>query len=175
MQSVPPSFWESHLQDAPDAIIRSWQKDDTGKKLVPALVQAVVVYKDQRWATALMKNSQVFYIDIIPLLPVNEQDFYSIKFIEQFAENIIEHAIKREDGWSVGLTMAIFKHTAKSVYQYNRSFYSRYIHCIPVEVVEELEKCAPAEEHLNTTWSNTCEYIKALINLKKQTILSFND
>jgi hypothetical protein len=175
MQSVPPSFWETHLQSTPEAIIKSWQKEDTGKKLIPALVQAVVVYKDQRWATAFMQNSQVFYIDIIPLLPVNEQDFYSLKFIDQFAENIIEHAIKRDEGWSVGLTTAIFKHTAKSVYQYNRSFYSRYIHCIPVDVVTELEKCAPAEEHLKATWSNTCEYITTLINLKKQTILSFND
>lgn len=175
MQSVPPSFWETHLQTTPDVIIRSWQKDDTGKKLLPAIVQAVVVYKDQRWATALMKNSQVFYIDIIPLLPVNEQDFYSIKFIDQFADNIIEHAIKREDGWSVGLATAIFKHTAKSVYQYNRSFYSRYIHCIPIDIVTELAKCAPAEEHVKAAWSNTSEYITALINLKKQTILSFND
>jgi hypothetical protein len=175
MQSVPPSFWETHLQTAPDAIIRSWQKDDTGKKLIPALVQAVVVYKDQRWATAFMQNSQVFYIDIIPLLPVTEQDFYSLKFIDQFADNIIEHAIKREDAWSVGLAMAIFKHTAKSVYQYNRSFYSRYIHCIPVDIVTELENCTPGEDHLKTTWANTCAYITTLINLKKQTILSFND
>lgn len=175
MQSVPPSFWETHLQSAPDAIIRSWQKDDTGKKLIPALVQAVVVYKDLRWATAFMQNSQVFYIDIIPLLPVTEQDFYSLKFIDQFADNIIEHAIKREDAWSVGLTTAIFKHTAKSVYQYNRSFYSRYIHCIPVDIVTELEHCTPAEDHLKSTWANTCEYITTLINLKKQTILSFND
>ena len=175
MQSVPPSFWETHVQSTPEAIIRSWQKDDTGKKLIPALVQAVVVYRDQRWATALMQNSQVFYIDIIPLLPVAEQDFYSLKFMDQFADNIIEHAIKREDAWSVGLTTAIFKHTAKSVYQYNRSFYSRYIHCIPVDIVTELENCTPAEDHLKTTWANTCGYITRLINLKKQTILSFND
>lgn len=175
MQAAPPSFWETHLQNTPDAIIQLWQKDETAKKLLPSLVQAVVAFKDQRWATAFMKNSAVFYIDIIPLLPVNEQEFYSIKFMDQFAENIIEHAIKREDAWSVGLTMAIFKYTAKNIYQYNRSFYSRYIHCIPVDIITELEYCAPGEEHLKTTWSNTSEYITTLINLKKQTILSFND
>ena len=122
-----------------------------------------------------MQNSHVFYIDIIPLLPVKEQEHYSIKFIAQFADNIIEHAIKREDTWSIDLTRAIFIHTAKSIYQYNRSFYSRYIHCIPVGIVTELDKCAPAEDHLKATWNNTSEYITKLINLKKQTIQSFND
>jgi hypothetical protein len=175
MQAVPPSFWETHLQSAPDAIIKTWQKDDTGKKLLPAIVQAIVAFKDQRWATAFMQNSHVFYIDIIPLLPVKEQETHSIKFISQFAENIIEHAIKREDTWSVDLTRAIFIHTAKSVYQYNRSFYSRYIHCIPVGIISELPKCAPGEDHLRATWNNTSEYIITLLNLKKQTIQSFND
>jgi hypothetical protein len=175
MQAVPPSFWETHLQSTPDAIIKSWQKDSTGKKLLPAIVQAVVAFKDQRWATAFMQNSHVFYIDIIPLLPVKEQEFYSIKFIGQFAENVIEHAIKREDTWSIDLTRAIFIHTARSVYQYNRSFYSRYIHCIPVGIIPELAKCAPGEEHLRSTWNNTSEYITTLVNLKKQTIQSFND
>jgi hypothetical protein len=174
VQAVPPPFWETRLDSEPDIIIRSMQKDPIGKKLMPALVQAVVAFKDQRWATALMQNSQVFYIDIIPLLPVKEQEFYSIRFMDQFSENIIEHAIKREDTWSVDLTRAIFIKTAKSVYQYNRSFYSRYIHCIPVEIVPELEKCAPGEDYLRTTWSNTSEYITTLINLKKQTIQSFN-
>ncbi|WP_205511646.1 DUF5691 domain-containing protein [Longitalea arenae] len=175
MQSVPPLFWENRLNSTPDLIIRTMQKDATNKKFLPALVQAVVAFKDQRWATAFMQNSQVFYIDIIPLLPVKEQEFYSIKFIDQFAENIIEHAIKREDTWSIDLTRAIFIHTARSVYQYNRSFYSRYIHCIPVGIVTELEKCAPPEEYLATTWRNTGEYITRLLELKKQTIQSFND
>lgn len=175
MQAVPPTFWENRLNSEPDIIIRSMQKDPIGKKLMPAIVQAVVAFKDQSWATALMQNSQVFYIDIIPLLPVKEQEFYSIKFMDQFSENIIEHAIRRDDTWSVDLTRAIFIKTAKSVYQYNRSFYSRYIHCIPVEIVTELEKCAPGEDYLKNTWYNTSEYITTLINLKKQTIQSFND
>ncbi|WP_207514671.1 DUF5691 domain-containing protein [Longitalea luteola] len=175
MQSVPPAFWENRLNSTPDVIIRSMQKDATNKKFLPAMVQAVVAFKDQRWATAFMQNSQVFYIDIIPLLPVKEQEFYSIKFIDQFAENIIEHAIKREDTWSVDLTRAIFIHTAKSVYQYNRSFYSRYIHCIPVGIVGELEKCAPPEDYARATWGNTSDYITRLLELKKQTIQSFND
>jgi hypothetical protein len=122
-----------------------------------------------------MQNSQVFYIDIIPLLPVKEQEFYSIRFMDQFSENIIEHAIRRDDTWSIDLTRAIFIKTAKSVYQYNRSFYSRYIHCIPIGIVTELEKCAPEEDYLKNTWYNTSEYITTLINLKKQTIQSFND
>jgi hypothetical protein len=175
VQAVPPSFWETRLNSEPDVIIRSMQKDATGKKLLPALVQAVVAFKDQRWATAFMQNSQVFYIDIIPLLPVKEQEFYSIRFMDQFSENIIEHAIKREDTWGIDLTRAIFIKTAKSIYQYNRSFYSRYIHCIPIGIVTELEKCAPGEDYLRSTWANTSEYIATLLNLKKQTIQSFNE
>lgn len=174
-QSVPPTFWEAHLQNTPGALIKSWQKDNTGKKIIRALINSIVTFKDNRWALAFMENSDVFFIDLIPLLPVAQQEFYSLKFIDQFADNIIDYAVQREDEWSVELTKAIFKYTAKNAYQFNKPFYSKNIHCIPVGMATELEKCGPPEAHMRSYWSSTSEHIAKLINLKIQTINSFNE
>jgi hypothetical protein len=174
IQSVPPSFWEKQLDSNPEAIIDLFQKDITGKKMIPALVLAITRFNDTRWSLYFMKQSEVFYIDIIPLLQAGQQEAYSIKFFDTYPDNIIQYATQRETEWSIDLTKNIFKHTAKNVYQYNRSFYNQYIHLIPGPAVAELERCTPAEEHLRNTWSNTSDYIIKLITLKIQTIKAFN-
>lgn len=174
-QAVPPAFWETQLQQTPAQIIQSWQKDAAGKKLLPALVNAIVTHNSRTWAMAFMQNSEVFYIDIIPLLPVEQQELYSIKFIEQFAGHIIEFAINRNDEWSLALARAILRQTAKNTYHYNKSWFNKYIHCVPAAVVPELESYAPAEEHLKNQWKNNSEYIARLLQLKTQTIKSFNE
>jgi hypothetical protein len=175
VQSTPPVFWETHLQLSPADIIQLWQKEATGKKLLPALVNAVTNFKCTNWAIAFMQNSNVFYIDIIPLLPSPQQELYSIKFMDQFAGSIIEYAVNFNNEWSVELTRAIFKHAAKEVYQYNKAFFNRNIHLIPAAIVPHLDQLAPPEEHLKSQWRNTSEYISRLLHLKTQTIQSFNE
>lgn len=174
MQSVPPSFWETQLNSDPETIIDLFQKDTMGKKMLPALVLAITRFQDAKWGLHLMQHSDVFYIDIIPLLQVSQQEAYSNKFFDKYPDNIIYYATQRETEWSVELTKNIFKYTAKNPYQYNRSFYNQHIHLIPGPVVAELEKCTPADEHLRNTWSNTSDYIIKLITLKIQTLKAFN-
>jgi hypothetical protein len=174
-RSVPPSFWESMFESAPDKIIETLQKDKTGKKLLPAIVLSAVTFQDHRWAIAFMQHSDVFYLEIIPLLPVKQQEFYSIKFIGQHAESIINYAVQREDEWSHDLTKAILKHTAKNTYQYNRSFYDQHVHLLPVPIAGELEKFTPSEPYLMTLWSNVSEHIIKLLTLKLQTLKAFNE
>lgn len=174
IQSVPPSFWEGQLDSDPKTIIELFQKDTTGKKMIPALVTAITRFNDTRWALYLMQHSEVFYIDIIPLLQSQQQEAYSNKFIDNYPDNIIQYATQRETEWSIELAKNIFKHTAKNPYKYNRAFYNQYIHLLPGPVVAELEKCTPAEEHLRNTWSTTSDYIIKLITLKIQTLKAFN-
>jgi hypothetical protein len=175
VKAVPPSFWEEQLSAAPDNIIETLQKDKTGKKFLPAIVHSLVSFNDHRWAIAFMQHSEVFYLDIIPLLPVRQQEHYSLKFMDRDADSIIEYATKREEEWSHELTRVIFKHTAKNIYQYNRSFYDKHNHLIPATIAGELEKCTPSEEYLRNMWSNMSEHILKLMTLKLQTLKAFNE
>ncbi|MFN8253097.1 MAG: DUF5691 domain-containing protein [Ferruginibacter sp.] len=174
MRSVPLSFWEAHLQLKPEEIIQVFQKDATGKKMIPSLVTAITKFRDTRWAVVMMQYSEVFYIDIIPLLPLELQDLYSSKFFGQFPDQIITYATNRETEWNTELALLILGHTAKNSYQYNRSFYNQHIHLLPGKAALSLEKLSPAEDYLKSTWSNTSDYILKLLSLKAQTIQSFN-
>lgn len=174
VQAVPPSFWETHLQLKPDEIIQLFQKEATGKKMIPSLVMAITQFRDHNWALAMMQYSEVFYIDLIPLLPAQQQDYYSDKFFDQFPDRIIQFAVARDEEWKVELAVKIFSHTAKNPYQYNRSFYSQHIRLLPGKIALFLEKCTPEDGYLKSTWSNTSDHILKLLSLKAQTIQSFN-
>ncbi|MGB8193788.1 MAG: DUF5691 domain-containing protein [Chitinophagaceae bacterium] len=175
IQSVPPRFWEAHLQSEPEGIIGMFQKDKNIKKFLLGLIIALVNFKDTRWAIAFMQHSEVFYIDILPLLPVQQQEFYSKKFIEQNPNDVIDRQLMRNDEWSTELTKLIFIHTAKNIYQYNRSFYNNHVLRFPAAIASQLEQCAPPEEHLRNSWSNMSEHIAKLISLKTQTGKAFNE
>ncbi len=175
MQFVPLSFYEKQWELKPEEIINLFQKDPVGKKLLPALVSAVLNYTDEQWAIFLMQYSSIFYIDLIPLLPAKQQEYYSIKFFNESPDSIIQYVQKIETEWSVDLTKLIFRHTAKNPYQYNRSFYSQTIHLVPAGIVTELEKCTPAEDQFRVTWANTSEHIFKLLSLKLQTLKAFNE
>ncbi|HYE55961.1 MAG TPA: DUF5691 domain-containing protein [Chitinophagaceae bacterium] len=172
---TPPATWEIILNADPGKVIEILQKDKTGKKLLPAIIHSLTNFNEQRWAIAFMQHSETFYLDIIPLLPLQQQEFYSRKFIEQHADTVIYYATKREDEWSHEFAKSIFKVTAANVYQYNRSFYSQHIQRIPLSIAGELEKCTPREEHLRSSWSNMSEHIIKLLALKQQTTKAFNE
>lgn len=173
MQSVPPSFWVQQWDNTPEQIIQLFQKDATGKKMMPALVVAVKKFTDVNWAIALMQYSEVFYIDIIPMLPLQQQEYYSNRFFDEYPDSIIQYAIQRDTEWGLDLAKNIFRHTAKNMYQYNRSFYNQYIHLIPGKIALELERLTPKEEYMQATWSNTSEYILKLLHLKAQITQSY--
>lgn len=175
IQGVAPAFWETHLSIPATDIIQQWQKDAIGKKLLPALVNAISNFKSEPWAIAMMQTSEVFYIDLIPLLPAKEQEFYSIKFMYEFGGAIIEYAARFNNEWSIDLTKAIFTQASKEVYSYNKAFYNNHIHLIPVAIAPLLEKFTPTEEHLKGYWRNNSEYLTRLLQLKQQTIQSFNE
>jgi len=159
---------------SPEQIIHLFQKETTGKKILPAIAHAAACLKDTKWAVALATHGAVFYADLVPLLPAQQQEAYSNKYFSENPDAIIQYATTMETAWSMDLTRNIFRHTAKNSYQYNKSFYNQNIHLIPSNVIEELSKLAPAEEYPRNTWINTSEYITKLIRMKTQTIKAFN-
>jgi hypothetical protein len=175
IRSVPPTFWQTHFSAGPQTVIDLFQKDNIGKKMMPALVIATSNFKDTDWAFSLAQHSEVFYLEILPLLPVQQQEHFSNKFFEQFPDSIIQFAVQRETEWSMELTKNIFRHIGKNPYNFTRSFLSQYIHLIPAPIIAELEKCTPPEEQLRTMWSNTSDYIIKLITLKVQTLKAFHE
>jgi hypothetical protein len=174
IRHVPPVFWEQQLGDSFQNIIGHFQKDETGKKLFPALVLAIKNFNDHQRAIYMMQYSEVFYIDIIPLLPLQQQDHYSNKFFDQHQDTIIGFASEMKTEWSIELTRNIFRHTAKSPYQYTKSFYNQHIHLAPAKIAAELGSFAPQEEYVKNMWNGISDYISKLINLKVNTIQAFN-
>jgi hypothetical protein len=173
IESVPANFWEQHFALEPEAIISYFQRDTCGEKMLPALVNAIRKFNDQRWALAFLKNTDAFYIDIIPLLPAAEQEYYCLKYFNEYPENIIQYAIKFASEWSSALSIEIFKYCAKKPYQYGRTFFNQHIQLIPIAVEKDMEKFAASDEYLRNSWLNTCEAITKLLRVKSQTIQSF--
>ncbi|MBX3254126.1 MAG: hypothetical protein KF862_08310 [Chitinophagaceae bacterium] len=173
-EHTPPAFWEIHLQVSKQQVIEYFQAHETGKKLIPALVNAIVRFKDVEWAKAFAQHSKVFYIDIIPLLPPAEQEAGCLQYMQQFPDSIVQYALRFSNEWTAALTKEIFNHTAKNTYQYNRSFYSSIIHLLPVQATTILHQVSPEQEYHKDHWNSMSAYITKLIQLKDQTIQYFN-
>jgi len=173
MQFNPPENYETHFNSSPEQVISYFQKEKATQKFLGAIVDSIITFKNNKWATAFMQHSDEFYSGIISVLTEDQQDRYSLNFFDKEPDNIIRLAKERESEWSVELTKEIFKHTAKQMYQYNRAFYNECINLTPATIVGELETCTPQEDHFKNAWSNMSEYIGKLISLKSQTIQAF--
>lgn len=174
LQKVPPNILESHLQLSPEDIIQLFQKEDASNKFVSALVSATVRFTDKQWAIALMQFSTAFYLDILPFIPTQQQEFYSKKFFKGHEQSIIHYATNRNTEWSLELTQLIITYTAAHHYNYYRNFYNQHIHLIPIQAIGILETCTPTEAYAKNSWNNTKEFIQKLLAIKQQTIQSFN-
>lgn len=173
IQYVPATFWEQQLCKTPQQIIELFEKDATGKKMIPALVLAILQFKQHQWAVFMMQYCSTFYIDLIPLLPAQQQEYYANRSFADHADNIIRYAVGFNREWSIELTKKIFTHAAKNPYHYTRSFFSEHIALIPSAIEKELGLMMPAEEYQRNSWNKTKEYIVKLINLKNQITTSF--
>ena len=173
---IPPDKWEKHFDSDPRTIIQLFKRDKDTEKLIPAIGMAAGRFKNITWGRILMEDVNTFYYDLALLLPRNEREQYLLRYFDHISEMAIKYLTEKDEGeWGLEITKAFLKHTAKGPHQYNRAFYSKHIHHMPVTVLPELEKCSPPEEHLKTYWNNTSEYIAKLIKLKIKTIQSFNE
>jgi hypothetical protein len=175
MNYIPPFYWEKYFETSPENIIQYFQKDKSTQKYLQAFVKAVIRYKDLSWAIAFMQHSEIFYIDLIPLLPNRQKEFYCLKYFDQFPDGIIEYAGLFENSWSTELSNAIFSHASKNPYQYNKSFFNKNIDRLPIHMNESIQYIKPAEEHLHNQWIKTSAHIQKLHTIQQQILKAFND
>jgi hypothetical protein len=173
---IPPEWWEQYFNADPRTIIQLFKKDEAAEKLVPAFGMAAGRFKNITWGRILMEDVNTFYYDLALLLPGDEREQYLLRYFDHITEMAVKYLTEKVEGeWGLEITKAFLTHTAKSPHQYNKAFYSKHIHHMPVTVLPELEKCAPSEEHLKTYWNNNIGHITKLIQLKIKTIKSFNE
>lgn len=156
IQWIPVEFFLAEWGLSIEALIQLFQEDPLGKKLFPSLILSVVHFSDKEKAKQLVQHSQVFYIDLIPLLPKEDQDHYAVKFFNESPDSIIVYSMQREHEWPLELTRLILQYAAKNPYKFPVHNFTRVIHLIPVTFVDE-----------------NFDSITRLLNLKKQTINVF--
>ena len=174
IRSVPPTFWESHLQLSQQAIIEQLENIPTYKLHAEALAVATANFNDRQWAAAFQQYSKTFYEAIVPLLTNEQLEKYSNKYFTGNESGFIHYSTEQHVEWSHAFALKILTHTAGLPNEYNKSFYANNINFIPVSVASDLLQCMPKEEYSKITWTNQMEYIKKQLLLKSQTIKSFS-
>lgn len=171
---IPPHFWESYLQETPAHIVDLFLKDAEAVRFLPAIGIAAARFENRVWAPFIIADERTYYHDLLPLLPAQELEKYLVKHFSQFPEDVIRFLTQQQnDEWGWEISKELFKYIAKNPYQYNRAFFNRHIHLIPVQIAGELENAVPKEEHLRSSWTGISEHIRQLLTLKVQTIKAF--
>ena len=175
MNFIPPVYWETHLAGIPENIIQLFQKDKQQRKYLPALAQAIVRFRDHRWALAFMQNADLFYLPVFPLLPEKQQEFYCLKYFDQYPDELIQYSSKMGISWGPEFSKRLFRYAAKNPYKYTRLFFNENIQLLPTDIQNALEGSGPPEEHLNAQWTKTSGHILKLHTLKQEIIKAFNE
>jgi hypothetical protein len=173
LKRVPPSVLVKHWQLSPPDIIQLLQKEEANQKWLDALVVAMVKFKDREWAMAFMQHAETFYLDILPFIPLEQQEYYSKKFFKGHERDIIAKALLWPVEWTTDLALLIMAHTANNHYQYYRAFYNQQAHLIPVQVANLLDSINPTDDYAKNSWPGTKEYIQKILLLKQQILQSF--
>ncbi|MCF6401895.1 DUF5691 domain-containing protein [Chitinophaga filiformis] len=168
MGSVPPSWWESLFNADKEEVFGLFEKDDLGKRFIPALILAAGRFKDAVWLRLLLEKSTAFYPDVIPLLPAAEQEAYALRLFSNYPQDVINYLSNRTDEWGLAITSEVLKWMARNPYQYTRNFFDKHVLQLPPVITDELEKLAPEEPAYQATWRNTSEHIRKLLSCKVQ-------
>ncbi|SFD01949.1 hypothetical protein SAMN05518672_10167 [Chitinophaga sp. CF118] len=169
---IPPDFWETHFNETPTVIYQLFSKHEN---LLPALGEAAGRFKNRTWAPLFTGNTGRHYLSLLQLLPAKVRDAYVVKHFDDMQEMVIPFITQDNmPEWSMPVAMAAIIYTASEPSQFTRSFYSKNIHLIPVQMAAELANCTPADPYKHYTWRSTSEYLLKLLRLKERIIQSFS-
>lgn len=176
MSYIPLDFYTTLWQKTPEEVVKLFNDDPLGKKLIPALVLSTVHFAEPKHAVPLMQFSSTFYLDLLPLLQPRQQEYYSNKFFATSPDAIIQYSTRRQTEWGLELTESIFRHVSKDSYRYNRTFFNKIVTLIPVGAAALLDKVQ--SDVISTggvgAWASISDAIRKLLQLKTQTIQAFN-
>jgi hypothetical protein len=173
MQAVPPGFWEQHFGQGPADVLSNFA--GRNEKYLPAFVKATVQFRDRRWALAYLEYRDIFYEELLALLPSEEAEAYCLRNFKQYADPITQQAKLWTREWSLPLAKEILAHTARQPFQYGVGFYQATIHLIPVAVTDLLESLAPADLQHQKLALHLFDQLESLLLLKQQIINAFKE
>jgi hypothetical protein len=178
MSFIPLDFYATLWQKTPEEVVKLFNDDPLGKKLIPALVLSTVHFAEPKYAVPLMQFSSTFYLDLLPMLQPQQQEYYSNKFFATSPDAIIQYSTRRQTEWGLELTESILSHASKDSYRYNRVFFNNVITLMPTGAASVLDKVQLQSSLLSTggvsNWASIGDLIRKLLQLKTQTILAFN-
>ncbi|KAA2241688.1 hypothetical protein F0L74_17590 [Chitinophaga agrisoli] len=176
VQAVPPHLWENHLQETPEKIITLFTEHSAGGRLYAALESAASKFRNAQWAKLLVAEGNRFYYPLVYALEPAEREPYIIRSLTKTPEDVMTYLRQEVEGeWSLPLTRAVLEYACKSPYSYNRLFFSKRAHQLPVEILASLDSISPQrpEQHVNDAWNDIRAHIKKLLVLKQQIINAF--
>ncbi len=177
ISAVPPSFFETHFELSREEICDVFYHSKNGKPLFSAFGLAAARFKELDWLrTVIDKTEGQLYPEALELLPDEEKFSYATRFIKDStaADTLIHYLqIYPQQPWSLALTKEIFRHTAKNSYRYPQSFYKDNILRFPIDIMNELETCAPPDEWARNQWNKMSDYIIRLLTLRRQIVQAF--
>jgi hypothetical protein len=178
ISSVPPSFWNDHLQLSTEGVIQLFQKEKQTAFYVPALAIASIKFKNTNWIKSILDVGDNTIIDSSIVLLINglsgkDRDVYARKFFKEKPQEIIQVMIDQDEEWHMDLAKLILQYTANEVYSYNRTFYRQAAPLIPVAILDVLDSFTPTEEQKKVYWKNQSDELARLLTIKRQTLQSF--
>ncbi|MEO1515951.1 MAG: DUF5691 domain-containing protein [Bacteroidota bacterium] len=95
MSLVPPTHWETSLQQSPDQLIALFVRSEWSTLLVQSILDATCLHKDRHWMKALLDfwlanfhKARWEELDLGPMLNVLPKDLYNEVLIEQLKDSV---------------------------------------------------------------------------------------
>ncbi|WP_298709429.1 DUF5691 domain-containing protein [Chitinophaga sp.] len=175
MQYIPPEWWEAQFNATPEQLFDLFSASKTAEPFLPAIGLAVGKYRNEAWAPLFTKDETQYYADILPILPRKQRDAYLIGNFPHSGVQIIRYLTEeQEEEWSPEVARVVLKHAANNHYNYNRGFYNKFAHLLPLQIAGELEKFSPDDEYSKKGWSDLSGHILQLLSIKGQALQSFH-
>ncbi|MFY7899401.1 MAG: DUF5691 domain-containing protein [Chitinophagaceae bacterium] len=172
LQYTPPDFLEASLQLNAASIISYFHKQENLQQYLPAIIHATIIFNNANWANSIVQQTNTFHVELIKLLPIEEQEKYSIQFFKENEWSIIENALQWQQEWGVDFTYVFLKYVSEYP-----SFPTNYLHksiaCIASKNSELVSKFSPNDTYAADVWLRNKETIIRLLHLKQNIIQSF--
>ncbi len=171
ISSVPPSFWERHLQASREQVIEYFEKYAADK--VQALCNAVVLFKSKEWQPLVLKQ-KLFNPNLLYQLSPQQQDEYLMRFVKEEPKSVVQEALNIDHEWSPAFTLEALRFLADNPYQYGQFVFRSLIQFLPASINNQLDSIKAKDPYLQSLWEKNRNYLQKLLNLKQQIPQVFN-
>lgn len=159
---------------AREMVARTWAEENAnGKVELLRQLNGTLDAADKQWLEGLSgEKSQKVKEEVAGLLAQAERyELFKLKDASSIAQVPADCWVGE---WTMDMTRAVLKHTARQPYQFPVSYYKERVVQLAPGIVAELDKFAPPEPHLKAMWDKLSEQIKRLLSLREQVSKAFN-